>query len=63
MQVAIIGMVLIAGVLYLMYKPTRAQVWYALAAWCLSNGDAAVERSKARAAHMAEARKLAVTNA
>lgn len=54
-----IGVSLVYGALWLKYKPTRAQVWYALAAWCLSNGDAAVERAKARAAHMAEARKMA----
>lgn len=54
-----LAVMFLGGGIWLKYKPTRAQVWYALAAWCLSNGDAAVERAKARAAHMAEARKLA----
>lgn len=45
--------------LWLKYMPSRAMIWFQLGLWCLSNGNAAVERARARKTLMAEARKMA----
>lgn len=56
MEIAI-GATLVYTAFWLKYRPTRAQIWYVLAAICLSNGDAAAERKRQRSVYMAEARE------
>lgn len=57
MEIALIGTFLLSGGAYLRWKPTRAALWYALAAWAEANGDAAVEREKKRRQYMVNARE------
>lgn len=59
MEVALISTFLLSGVSYLKWKPTRAGIWYALAAWAEANGDAAVLRTQRRREYGAQARQRA----
>jgi hypothetical protein len=56
-EVVLLGGSLIGGALYLQHRPSRARLWYLLAAWATSNGDAAVERSRRRAEYVREAKE------
>lgn len=56
MEIALINSFLLGGGAYLKWKPTRAALWYAMAAWCEANGDAAVLRAQRRREYAAEAR-------
>ena len=44
MEIALIGSVLLGGIAYLRWKPTRAAVWNYIAAWAAANRDAAITR-------------------
>ena len=57
MEIALIGSVLLGGGAYLRWKPTRAGIWYALAAWAEANGDAAVLRTQRKREYGAQARQ------
>lgn len=59
MEIIAIGIPLVGLGVWLKYMPDRAVAWYRLAAWAESNGDAAVERKRRRAAYMGEAAKRA----
>ena len=62
MEVVLMGGTLLAGGMWLKYKPTlptRARLWYWLAAWAESNGDAAVRRVQSRRALMENADRAA----
>jgi hypothetical protein len=48
MEIAIIGSLLLGGGAYLKWKPTRADLWNAIAAWAAANRDAALVRESRR---------------
>ncbi len=53
-EVVLIGSSLIGGAIWLQHRPSRAKLWYLIAAWALANGDAAVERATRRKQYMAD---------
>ena len=59
MELAIGGSFIVLGGAYLRWKPTRAGMWYALAAWAEANGDAAVLRTQRKREYGAQARQRA----
>ena len=52
MEAVLIGAVLLSIGAYLKYTPTRAEVWNYIAAWALSNRDAARLRTQRRKQYM-----------
>lgn len=48
-----IGTALIAGALWLKYRPTRAGAWNWIAAWAAANRDAAITRDQRRREYLA----------
>lgn len=55
-EVILLAASIAGAALYLKHRPTRASVWYTLAAWAHANGDAASERARRRAEYMKEAK-------
>jgi len=55
MEIAIIGVPLLGGAFWLKYRPTRVEVWNAIAAWAMSNRDAAIVRKARRREYLAAA--------
>ena len=55
MEIAIIGVPLLGGAVWLKYRPTRIQIWNCIAAWAASNRDAAIVRKSRRREYLGAA--------
>lgn len=55
MEIALIGSFLLGGGAYLRWKPTREEIWHAVACWAAANRDADMVRTRNRRKYMTEA--------
>jgi len=51
----LLAMLLIYGVVWLMYRPSRIKFWHYIAAWAAANRDAALVRDARRREYLAAA--------
>lgn len=55
MEIAIIGVPLLGGAVWLKYRPTRVEIWNWIAAWAAANRDAAMVRQARRREYLGAA--------